>query len=444
MVRVRVLLLSTYEMGHQPLQLAGPSARLRSGGHQVRTVDLAVESMDGMIDVDWADVVGVSVPMHTAMRLAVEVISKIHQSRPGVPIACYGLYASMSAGLGGVEASFAGEFEDALVQWVESRQPGIVSSSDRVVPSRPDRASLPDLERYAHLQIDGEHRRVGYVEASRGCRHRCAHCPIPVVYDGRFWPVPIDVVLDDIDGLVGLGARHVTFGDPDFLNGPVHALRVLEGAHGRHPDLTFDVTVKVEHLLRHRDLLPRLAASGVLFVTSAFESVDDRTLRLLDKGHDLADLEAVVPLVHGAGISIHPTWLPFTPITTPEDVVGIFRFLDRHELFGVTDPVQLSIRLLVPAGSLVLEIPEFAHHIEAYDEATLGHRWISADPRSDALQSRLSDFAAAHADVGGDPSATLVEMWAAALAAAGADPGQAQIPAGAIQGRPRLTEPWFC
>ena len=82
--------------------------------------------------------------------------------------------------------------------------------------------------------------------------------------------------------------EHITFGDPDFFNGPTHALRIVEALHAAHPALTYDVTIKVEHLLQHRDLLPRLRDTGCLFVTSAVESLDDRVLAILDKGHTRA------------------------------------------------------------------------------------------------------------------------------------------------------------
>src|SRR3972149_9838662 len=102
----------------------------------------------------------------------------------------------------------------------------------------------------------GELRTVGYTEASRGCKHLWRHCPIVPIYEGRFRIVQREVVLADIRQQVEAGARHITFGDPDFLNGPGHALAVARGLHAEFPGLTFDVTAKIEHLLRHRDRLP--------------------------------------------------------------------------------------------------------------------------------------------------------------------------------------------
>src|SRR5206468_3725615 len=77
----------------------------------------------------------------------------------------------------------------------------------------PSRGQLPPLSKYAHLQIAGESRPAGYIEASRGCLHYCRHCPIPPVYEGRFFVVPLEVVLADVSQQVAAGARHVTIVD---------------------------------------------------------------------------------------------------------------------------------------------------------------------------------------------------------------------------------------
>jgi radical SAM superfamily enzyme YgiQ (UPF0313 family) len=355
----------------------------------------------------------------------------------------YGLYAALAAGEPAVDGCLVGEYERELVAWFVDRTPGprIDLGIQDFLPPR--RGGLPTLDRYAHLSVGGEHRLAGYVETSHGCRHRCAHCPIPVVYDGRYRMVGPDAVLSDIDRQVEMGARHITFGDPDFFNGTAHSLRVLESAHRRHPALTFDATIKVEHLLAHADLLPGLVNSGVLFVVSAFESVDDRTLSLLAKGHTALDLEAVMAVGRRVGLALHPSWMPFTPITRPADVIDIFRFLDRYDLFSVTDPVQLSIRLLVPPGSLVLSVEEFARHIGDYEPALLGHRWQSEDPRADVLQTELARIAAQDADAGADPFETFGRMWSASLAIDGTDPPE-PLRLVTAAGRPRLTEPWFC
>lgn len=440
--------MSTYELGHQPLHVASPAARLAAAGHRVDSVDLSVDSFEDSI-LDGVEAVAVSVPMHTAMRLARRTIERVTAASPGLPIAIYGLYADMGR-IDAVDRVIVGEYEDELVSWVNSIASGRSAGGEVTVDVGrkrflvPHRDGLPPLDSYAHLSVGDDHRRVGYVEASHGCRHRCRHCPLPVVYDGRFRIVDTATVLDDIDSLVSSGARHVTFGDPDFFNGAAHAMKTLRAANDQHPELTFDVTVKVEHLLAHCELLAELADRNVLFVTSAFESTNDEVLELLDKGHTRRDLSTVLELCSEVGLDIHPSWLPFTPWTTTSDLAEIFSFIDEFDLFEVTEPVQLAIRLLIPRGSLVLDIPGMSDAVGDYDEEALSYVWESSDPAVDDLQSRLAVRAEQHAAGTGSLVEALTDMWVMALEAAGEGEVSPQIPSGAITGRPRLTEPWFC
>lgn len=435
---MRVLLLSTYEMGRQPVHLASPAASLRRAGHEVRAVDLAIAELTDE-DVDWADRVAISVPMHTATRLADEVAAAITDTRPDLPLALYGLYA----GVGSVEVDVRldGEYEPGLLRWLAGDLNGSHRHLGRSELGLPDRTGLPDLSRYARLEYQGTTLLAGSVEASHGCRHRCRHCPIPAVYDGRMRVVPRDDVLGDIDNLVVAGARHITFGDADFLNAPAHSLNVLERAHDAHPDVTFDATIKVEHILEHVDLWPLLAELNLLFVVSAFETVDGETLDILDKGHTVDDMARAVEITREAGIHIRPTWLPFFPWTTPVDIARIFEFIDAHDLVGSTDPVQMSIKLLVPHGSLLVQHPALIPHLDHYDTDALTWRWDFVDPDTGVLHKELETIAGNASDCGQEAATTLSEMKQVVSRVSGRSLGPSSRH---VLAAPRLTESWFC
>ena len=427
---MRILLISTYELGRQPVHVASPAASLRAAGHEVRTADLAVEDLREE-DVRWAQRIAISVPMHTATRLADEVVGALSRLHAVPPIALYGLYADV--GGAGVDARFVGEYEPGLLDWAsggKSRISHYLGRSELVVP---DRTGMPALDRYARLEHAATTVLAGAVEASHGCRHRCRHCPIPAVYDGRIRIVPREDVLTDIANLVAAGAGHITFGDADFLNAPAHSLDILGRAHAAHPEVTFDATIKVEHIVDLADL-------NLLFVVSAFESVDDGTLEVLDKGHTVADMRRAVDLVRGAGIHIRPTWLPFLPWTTPGDIADTFRFIVANDLTGATDPVQMSIKLLVPRGSLLESHPSMAPHLTRYDQSALTWIWEFVDPETELLHKELGSIAANASDCGQETATTLEEMRRVVMRASGRDipPFVAVTPA------PRLTESWFC
>jgi len=459
---VRVLLLSTYELGAQPLGIAGPAAALAAAGHEVRTCDLAVEPWPTE-HVAWAEAVACSVPMHTALRLGRAAIERLRRERPRLPVAFHGLYAPAAVHAGLLEdgdVALGGEVDGGLVAWLDAlargtKPPGgLVLELGRPRPPLagppPARAGLPGLASYAVLVDGGERRLAASVEASRGCNHRCRHCPVPVVYGGRSRALALDRVLADVEAVVAAGAGHLRFADPDFLNRPAHALAVARAVHERWPDLGFDITAKVSHLLEQPEALAELVSLGLRFVISAFESTSERVLARLHKGHRPADLGTAVALARSLGVEIRPSLLPFTPWTTRDDVVDLFDFVAAHDLVPNVDPVQLAIRLLLPPGSLLLEDPdpELAACLQGFEPDALGVRWRSADPLLDELQAALSaraEEAGARGEAAEDAYAALRCLAFETLGRK--DPGPpplAVAPGPPAERRPRLTEAWFC
>ncbi len=460
-----ILLVSCYELGHQPLGAASPAGFLQRAGFAPATLDIAVDPFDDA-KAAAAQFVAISVPMHTALRLGMRVAARVREINPGALICCYGLYAALNADYlleHGVDYCIGGECETPLVALVEAltldhrngrapqvNVPGVVQ---RGVPAQPYlqrlpfalpvRGSLPPLDKYAWLEFQGQRRLVGYTEASRGCLHLCTHCPIPPVYDGRFFVIPEDVVLADIRNQVRAGASHITFGDPDFLNGPGHALRVARALHAEFPELTFDITTKVEHILQRGSILPELGRLGCLFLISAVESVSDTVLEILEKNHTKADIEAAVKQVRAAGIAPRPTWVAFTPWTTLGDYLDMLAFIEAHGLIDHVDPVQYTIRLLVPPGSYLLRRPEMTAHLGPLDQASFSYTWTHPDPRMDRLQKQIAALVEKDVHAGTDPAQTFYRVWSLA---AGRDPTAAPAPAVAADRSraPRLSEPWFC
>lgn len=456
---MRILLVSAYELGHQPLHLASPAAALIEAGHEVKCLDLSVEPFDPA-PVRWADAVACSVPMHTAFRLVIEACASIRALDGDIPLCLYGLYAQLAeASAGGelVDLAIAGEYEPLLVRWADELEDEGSSGVRTVVElgrgrfRLPARHLLPPLDRYARLAENGNEHLAGYVEASHGCAHHCRHCPVPVVYDGRTRLVGIDTILADIAQLADAGARHISFGDPDFLNGPHHAMRVVSAMHSAFGDLTFDVTAKVEHILAHRDLWPQLADSGCVFVVSAFESASASILTRLAKGHTPQDEAEAVAVLRGSGIEPRPSLLPFTPWTTAQDVIDILDLVAVCDLVGNVDPVQYSIRLLVPPGSLLLGSLQIEGLVGPYDGEHLGWSWTSPDPRLDLLASRLGAVAerAGTEGWGAAQAYDAVRAETSALLGSSVDPSPPESRARLRSSvppddRPRLTEAWFC
>jgi radical SAM superfamily enzyme YgiQ (UPF0313 family) len=454
---MKIVLISTYELGRQPFGLVSLASWLRAAGHDVACRDLTRQSLDEG-SVRAAQLIAIYLPMHTATRLAAKLIPTLRELNSRAHLCCYGLYAPMNAeylrGLG-VGTILGGEFEAELVKLAErigdatkngdrvGEQTEKEISLERLVFLVPDREGMPGIEKYAHLVLpDGSHRVVGSTEASRGCKHLCRHCPIVPVYNGVFRVVKRDVVMADVRQQVAAGARHISFGDPDFFNGIKHALGLMDEFHREFPDVTYDVTIKIEHLRKYEKELTALRETGCLFVISAVEAVDDGILARLDKGHTREDFVYVARKFRELGMTLHPTFVAFTPWTTLEGYRNLLRVIVEEELVENVAPVQLGIRLLIPEGSRLLELEETRSVVGEFDAESLVYQWRNSDARVDRLSEVVQAVAADADSKKLSRSEAFARIWEAAHAATGVVAPELKL--GESRAVPFLSEPWYC
>jgi radical SAM superfamily enzyme YgiQ (UPF0313 family) len=456
-----VLLISTYELGHQPLNLAFPLSYIKQAGFQPVAIDTSVEELPESA-INRAKFVGISVPMHTALRLGEAIATRVRKINPDAFICFYGLYAWMNADYllrESADAVIGGEYEQPLLELIERTERGTheqiegVGEADRPAdPSiiritfpEPDRSSLPSMQEYAHLLIDGKAVPAGYAETTRGCAHTCLHCPVVPVYKGRFFAVPREIVMSDIRQQVQAGVGHITFGDPDFLNGPTHALRVCRQLHEEFPHVTFDMTTRVEHIIENRQHFREFAELGCVFVISAVESISELVLQKIDKGHTKEDVVEALRILDDAGIAMRPSLLPFTPWTTMDDYLELLEFIDEHDMIENIDPVHLSIRLLVPPGSALLDEPDAHEWVGPLDEAAYTYTWTHPDPRIDQLQQEIARISEEASSCDADAYETFERIRASAYRLADeSPPARPERPRRRWRRPPRLSESWFC
>lgn len=463
---MKILLISCYELGHQPLGIAMPQGFLVRAGYEVEVMDIAQGGFRPA-SILTADFIGISVPMHTALRIGVRAAQEIRKIDAQKHICFLGLYAVLNAEylLNNVADSvIGGEFEATLVKLVDalnaghdiSLVAGVSTKRERALPvleklsfPLPERKGLSYLPSYVRLAYQGEMRVTGYVEATRGCLHHCTHCPIPPVYNGRFFVIPQDVILNDIRGLIAQGARHITFGDADFLNGPNHSLRITRALHAEFPEVTFDFTVKVEHILKHKEIFAELRSLGCIFIISAFESFSDHVLNYLVKGHTRADIYQAMAVLRSAEIIVRPSLVAFTPWTTLDDYLAMLEFVAAEDLVENVDPVQYTIRLLVPPGSLLLTKSETKGYFTELNKASFTYHWQHSDSRMEELYRAVNNIVQKATSIGEDASTTFCRIYNQAYSLHGSqqDKQHSRSPikvSPPMVRTPRLTEAWFC
>lgn len=472
-----ILLVSCYELGHPSFGVALLAGFLEKAGFSADTIDISVVpiSKEKLLR---AKLLGISVPMHTALRIGVKVAEQARKINPTCQIAFFGLYASLNADfllkhlanfiigeeeempLRGQRALRGEEAFVKIVQALSDSDP-----NDKAHPQRPNeaahlagarcppsRTTLPPLSKYAHLEKDGTRYLAGYVEASRGCRHLCRHCPIPPVYGGRFTIIPEEILVEDIAAQVALGAEHITFGDPDFLNGPNHSLKIVRQMHERFPALTFDFTAKIEHLLQYQNLIPEFVALGCIFIISAVESLCHAVLRHLDKGHTRTDVIKAIKIVHENGIALRPSLVPFTPWESLDSYIDLFDFAEHYQMIHHIDPVQYTVRLLIPPGSLLLSEPAMIPYLGPLVQESFTYQWKHPDSRMDVLQKQVSHEVEQMTASNANSEDIFYQLKATAIAMA---EGRSMVnlslpPTGTKPVKrdhglpPRMTESWFC
>jgi radical SAM superfamily enzyme YgiQ (UPF0313 family) len=449
-----ILLVSCYELGHQPLNLASPLAHFRAAGFEAAAIDTAIKPLGDDV-IKAAKLVAISVPMHTALRLGARVAERVRRTNPDAHLCFYGLYASLNAQylLGGLgDSVISGEYEEALVDLARQIDAGEIPTGfrdakphiHRVETIKPERDPLPELRRYAGLERAGIIVPAGYVETTRGCHHTCAHCPITPIYGGRFFTMKRDEVVADARTQIHAGARHLTFGDPDFFNGPTHGLRICRALHEEFPGLTFDTTIKIEHILQHRRLIPELAELGCIFIVSAVESLNPTVLGHLKKHHIREDVSEALAILDDAGIAMRPSLLPFTPWETLGSYLGLLQFVAAHGMIEHIDPVHFSIRLLIPPGSAILADPTAPEWLGDLDQSQFTYRWTHPDPRIDSLQREIAQIVETGATTQQDAGETFMSIWNSAHHAAGLLTPDLPSPKTKRPHPPRLTESWFC
>jgi radical SAM superfamily enzyme YgiQ (UPF0313 family) len=458
-----VVLLSTYELGRQPFGLASPAAWLKRAGATVTLQDLSVSRLDEE-SVLGAILIGIYVPMHTATRLAEPVLARVRLINPHAHVCVYGLYAPMNGDhlrRLGADSIIGGEFEEPLAHLYDDllqsrghdkqeRNLINVVSTARQDFLIPDRTGLPALQQYAGLQVAPDRvRTVGYTEASRGCKHLCRHCPIVPVYEGRFRVVQADTVLADVRQQVAAGAEHITFGDPDFLNAPAHAVQIVTRVHDEFPDLSYDATIKVEHLRKRPEVAGVLKDTGCVLVTTAVESLDDGILVRLDKGHTVADVDAVLRLLRNHSLTPNPTFVAFTPWTTLRDYAAFLRAVASRDLVDLISPIQYGIRLLIPAGSRILELDDVRPLLGDFDPRSLAYTWANPDPSVDELQRKILTLVRAEQRQDQKRREIFTHVWQATADVLAQEHVEV-LPAPRVgilsqtAPPPQITEPWYC
>jgi hypothetical protein len=138
------------------------------------------------------------------------------------------------------------------------------------------------------------------------------------------------------------------------------------------------------------------------------------------------------------GLNLAPTFVTFTPWTTWRGYRNLLQMLMDLDLTENVAPIQLAMRLLIPAGSRLLELGDIREIIRPFDRRALCYPWHHSDETLDHLCSEIQKLIRREKR----RKATRTELFGRILELTQENPGDFHLASRATI--PYLNEPWYC
>ena len=411
----KVALISTFEGGFQPVSLATSAGILKENHIDFTVLDTYVDGFDPD-KFHTQEFVGISVPLFDSLMSGISAARKIRAVNKKAHICFFGQYAMLNMKRlvpDEADSCIYGEWEEQLPALINFLGDSGINGSDplpdnlksvyicgRSAPAkgyfpvrrkniRILRDNLPPLHKYPQQQIDklvGRKTVSGATEIVRGCHHKCLYCSVYAAYDGRSIPFKSDHVFEDVKNLVNFGMNHLTFLDADFFSLGKYGGSILKNLNKLYPDLTFDFTTRVDHILENAEFFKELANCNLSFVTTALEFPGEQVLNAVGKNISIDQIETAIRLLRSLNIEINPTFIMFNPWMKMSDVIHFKKFVDRNNLEKTIDPIQYETRLHLYKSSPLLKSPALKG-IEL-EEKEFHYEWKHPDPAVDELYKK--------------------------------------------------------
>ncbi len=403
MSTLTALVVSAYEAELQPLAAASLAASLAHAGFEVSAWDAHIFP-DARPEGEF-DLVMLCVPLFEGLERGLTLAGTYAPTR-AVVLAC-GQYAKLFPNdfarvcdgvvmeepeqlVDDLARVFAGSVELAAVPGIKTATSYVGRPRSRDTQwFRPRRELLPSIWEYAGH--DSKWGLLGNIEATRGCHHRCAYCSVYAATGVRVTPLAQDVVVEDACQVSDQGATHMAFVDAEFFSIRRHSGEILKRIAAEVGPVTFEFTTRFDHILEFTDEIEELTKHGLKSITSALEFPSDTVLTALDKGIDTALTKRAIKVAHDLGIELAPTFIPFTPWVTYDELLRFDDFLEETGLTERITPTGRQTRLYLYKGSPLLGSPHMAG-VDLIDQGYL-YDWRHSDPRVDELWAELREQA---------------------------------------------------
>jgi radical SAM superfamily enzyme YgiQ (UPF0313 family) len=378
-----------------------PEATLRDAVRATRpdVVALSVRNIDN------SDLVATEHYVPAARRL-VDTVRR--ETRVGVVaggaafgVAPQGLVAAL-----GVDAGVAGDGEMVAAPLFEAvaggrsggplpgvAWPGAARMAAPAPPSDLDALPATELWRWADLARYVRHGATVPVQTKRGCVFGCVYCTYLNVEGKGYRLRSPEAVVDEITALARHGVRRVDFVDSTFNSPLHHAIAVAEALARARLGVGVDTT-NFTPAVSSAELFSAMRQAGFRWLGITAESASDPVLERLNKGFDLARLQACAARADAAGIRVLWIFLAGGPGETADTLEETLRFARARLERG--DAVYLTVGLRVYPGTTLQAIAVTEGQVAAGDPLLAPRFYLSPALPLEAALTRLRSFAHAH------------------------------------------------
>jgi len=221
-----------------------------------------------------------------------------------------------------------------------------------------------DVNVHPSPRFHGLHSVVPY-ESMRGCPFICKFCSYPAASPMWRYKSAEKICNDWMEYTENNGTNLVRAMDSTFTVPPKRFKRLLEVL----PNLGIDwEAYSRANVIKEKEIVDNLEAARCKLLFIGFESMSDRTLRLMNKRVSSAQNERAHTLLEGSGVDLRTSFMVGYPGETPEDYELTHRFIvDRvRGRFGV------HVFMLADETMPVWEDAE-THQIDVTNSGTWSH-----------------------------------------------------------------------
>lgn len=180
---------------------------------------------------------------------------------------------------------------------------------------------------------------VASMRTSYGCAYQCSFCIVPQLCGRKYFPRSIDSIVDELESL---DTDYVYFVDDETFLSPRHMWELGRKIQERGIRKHYVSWARSNTVVANPSLFKFWHELGLDIVYVGLESIDDATLKDLNKKATLAQNEAAIQILHDCGITLHPAFMVM-PDFTAED----FRALGEY--VQSMPPVEATFTVYSPS-----------------------------------------------------------------------------------------------